>query len=48
MTQDIIDDLRFWLLEAVECLENAIVSIDNLDSIENNFKFELEKRGLKQ
>lgn len=47
MTQNIIDDLRFWIFEAVECLENAIVSIDNLDSIENNFKIEVEKRGLK-
>ena len=47
MTDEIIDDLRFWLFEAVECLENAIVSIDNLDSIENNFKKEVEKRGLK-
>ena len=47
MSQDIIDDLRFWIVEAVECLENAIVSIDNLNSIENNFRIEVEKRGLK-
>jgi hypothetical protein len=48
MNQHIIDDLRFWIVEAVECLENAIVSIDNLDSVENNFKIEIEKRGLKK
>jgi hypothetical protein len=47
MTQDIIEDLRFWIVEAVECLENAIVSIDTLDSLENNFRIEIQKRGLK-
>jgi hypothetical protein len=48
MNQHIIDDLRFWIAEAAECLENAIVSIDNLDSVENNLKIEIQKRGLKK
>ena len=48
MNQHIIDDLRFWIAEAADCIENAMVSVDNLDSIENNFKIEIEKRGLKK